>query len=83
MVNLNYKNKNIEKKYLKNKRKNQYLKVKYSFLDNTKNQPSKFRTRNWVEINDEKRGKYDDSIIKFKTSMIRSDLCDYSDVYSN
>ena len=61
MVNLNYKNKNIEKKYLKNKRKNQYLKVKYSLLDNTKNQPSKFRTRNWVEINDEKRGKYDDS----------------------
>ena len=22
-------------------------------LDNTPNQPSKFRTRNWVEINDE------------------------------
>ena len=23
-------------------------------LDDTTNQPSKFRTRNWVEINDEK-----------------------------
>ena len=25
------------------------------------------------------KGKYDSSNIKFKTSMIRSDLCDYSD----
>ena len=25
-------------------------------LDNTSNQPSKFRTENWVEINDESRG---------------------------
>ena len=26
--------------------------------DGTSNQPSKFRTRNWVEINDESRGTY-------------------------
>ena len=32
-------------------------------LDNTRNQPSKFRTRRWVEINDESRGKYDNMII--------------------
>ena len=50
-------------------------------LDNTTNQPSKFRTRSWVKINDESRGKYNSSIIKFKTSMISSDLCDYSDAY--
>ena len=25
-------------------------------LDNTQNEPSKFRIRNWVEINDESRG---------------------------
>ena len=25
-------------------------------LNNTSNQPSKFRTKNWVEINDESRG---------------------------
>ena len=25
-------------------------------LDNTPNQPSKFRTKNWVEINDDSRG---------------------------
>ena len=27
-----------------------------NLLDNTKNEPSKFRTRNWVVINDEPRG---------------------------
>ena len=35
----------------------------------------------WVEINDKSQGKYDNSSIKFKTSMIRSDLYDYSDGY--
>ena len=46
------------------------------------NQPSKFRTRNWVEINDEARGTYSpNKQIKFKTSMLRSSLCDYSDAY--
>ena len=45
------------------------------------NQPSKFRTRNWVEINDSSRGNYDNSNIKLKKSMIRSNLCDYSDAY--
>ena len=45
------------------------------------NQPSNFRTRNWVETIDELRGKYDSSSIKFKTSVIRSNLCDYSDTY--
>ena len=29
-----------------------------SLLDNTPNQPSKHRTRNWVEINDDPRRKY-------------------------
>ena len=54
---------------------------KINLLDHTKNQPSKFRTRNWVEINDESQGKYDNSNIKLKTSMMRSNLCDYSDAY--
>ena len=35
----------------------EYQKI-INLLDNTTNQPSKFRTRNWVEINDELRGKY-------------------------
>ena len=51
-------------------------------IDDTSNQPSKFRTRNWVEINDESRGAYNiNSQIKFKTTMLKSSLCDYSDAY--
>ena len=52
-----------------------------NLLDKITNQPSKFRTRNCFEINDESRGKYDSNIIRFNTSMIRSDLCDYRDSY--
>ena len=58
----------------------EYQKV-INLSDATKNQPSKFRTRNWVEINDESKRKYDNSTIRFKASMIRSNLCDYSDAY--
>ena len=53
-----------------------------NFLDNTPNQPSKFRTKSWVEINDDTRGTYNtNSQIKFKTSILKSSLCDYSDAY--
>ena len=52
-----------------------------NLLGDETNQPSKFRTRNWVEINDESRGKYDNSNIELKTSRIRSNLCDYSEAY--
>ena len=47
-----------------------------NLFDDTTNQPSKFKTRDQVEINDESRGKYHNSNIEFKTSMIRSNLCD-------
>ena len=51
-------------------------------LENTLNQPTKFRTKNWVEINDDSRGTYNtNSQIKFKTSMLRSSFCDYRDAY--
>ena len=51
-------------------------------LDNKPNQPSKFKTKNWVEINDESRGTYNkDNQIRFKTSMLRSNLCDRSNAY--
>ena len=56
----------------------EYQKI-INLLDYTTNQRSKFRTRNWNEVNDDLRGTYDNSGTKFKTSMIRSDLCDYSD----
>ena len=44
--------------------------------------PNKFKTKNWVEINDESRRTYNvNSQIKFKTTMLKSSLCDYSDAY--
>ena len=53
-----------------------------NLLDNeASNQPSKFRTRNWVVINDESRGTYTGNGIKSKTTMLRSNLCDYADAY--
>ena len=52
-----------------------------NLLENTSNQLSKFRMRNWVEINDDSRGRYTDEDIKFKTTMLKSNLCDYADAY--
>ena len=59
----------------------EYQKI-IDLLENTPNQPTKFRKKNWVEINDDAHGKYNtNSQIKFKTSMFKSSLCDYSDTY--
>ena len=53
-----------------------------NLIDDASNQPSKFRTKNWVEINYELRGTYSvNSQIKFKTTMLKSSLCDYSGAY--
>ena len=49
-----------------------------NLLDNTPNQPTKFITKKQVEINDESRGRIT-VIVRFKTSMLRSSLSDYSD----
>ena len=59
----------------------EYQKI-INFLDNTSDQPSKFTTKDWVEINDESRGAYNtNGQIKVKTTMLKSRLCDYSDAY--
>ena len=51
-------------------------------LDNTSNQLFKFRTKNWIEINDQSREVYNtNSDIRLKTTMLKSSLCDYSDAY--
>ena len=43
-----------------------------SLLDNQTSQPSKFRTKNWVEINNDSRGPYNtNSQIKFKTTILK------------
>ena len=53
-----------------------------NLLDSSSNKPSKFRTKNWVEINDDIKGAYSpNKYIRFKTAMLRSSLCDYSDAY--
>ena len=53
-----------------------------NLIDDASNQPSKFRTKNWVQINDESKGTYNvNSQIKFKTTILKSNLCDYSDAY--
>ena len=43
---------------------------------------SKFVTNKWIEVNGLSSRQYScNKNITFKTSMLRSDLCDYSDAY--
>ena len=59
----------------------QYRKIT-NLLNHASNKPSKFGTRNWVEVNDGIRDSYSpNNQIRFKTAMLRSSLCDYSDAY--
>ena len=59
----------------------EYKKI-ISLLDDTRNQPTKFKTKNLVEINDNPFGTYNtNSQIKSKISMLKSSLYDYSDAY--
>ena len=51
----------------------EYQKITNLF-DNASNQPSKFKTINWVEIN-ESRGIHTSNDIRFKTTMLRYNLC--------
>ena len=53
-----------------------------NLLGDASNKISKFKTRKSIEINDDSIGTYNPgSQIKFKTAMIKSSLCDYSDAY--
>ena len=53
-----------------------------NLLNDASNKPSKFRTRNWVEINDDIRGAYSpNKQIRFKTAILRSSLGDCNDAY--
>ena len=59
----------------------QYQKIA-NLLNDELNKPSKFKTKNWVEINDDVTGAYSpNNQIRFKTAMLRSSSCDYSDAY--
>ena len=60
----------------------EYQKIANLLDDGSSNQPSKFKIKNWVEVNDESRGTYHvNSQVKFKTKILKSALCDYSDAY--
>ena len=54
-----------------------------NFLDITHNKDfSKFFTKKWIEVYDQSEGNYDvNKEIRIKTSMLRSDLCDFRDAY--
>ena len=53
-----------------------------NLLDSASNKPSKFKTRNWVEINDDIRGAYSpNKQNRFKTTKLKSSLWDNSDAY--
>ena len=42
----------------------------------------KFVTKKWIEVYDQSEGNYNvNKEIRIKTSMLRSDLCDFSDAY--
>ena len=63
-------------------RYNNIILGKVNLLDNTPNEPFKFRTKNWVKTNDDSWATCNtNSQIKFKTSMLKSSLCDYSYAY--
>ena len=58
----------------------EYQKI-INFLDNASIQPSTFRVKNWIEATAQSRGVYNTNsdIYRFKTTMLKSRLCDYSD----
>ena len=53
-----------------------------NLLNDSNNENSKFVTKKWYVINDESKGSYSPrNEIKFLTSSLESNLCDYSDPY--
>ena len=61
----------------------EFQKIK-NFLDITSDNKDlpKFVTKKWIEVYDQSEKNYNpNKEIRIKTSMLRSDLCDYSDAY--
>ena len=55
-----------------------------NFLDTTSDDKDlpRFLTKTWIEVYDHSEGKYNaNKEIRIKTSMLKPDLCDYSDAY--
>ena len=59
----------------------EYQKI-INFLGNIPDNVSKFFTKKWIEVHDQSGGSYSiNKQMRFKISMLQSDLCDYSGVY--
>ena len=55
-----------------------------NFLDTTSddNDLPRFVSKKWIEVYDQSEGNYNvNKEIRIKKSMLRSDLCDFSDAY--
>ena len=52
-----------------------------NLLDSESEKLSKFLTREYVKVNSLSNTYNENKSIRFKTPMLRSDLCDYSDAY--
>ena len=55
-----------------------------NFLDTTSDDKDlpRFVTKKWIEVYDQSEGNYNvNKEIRIKTSMLRSELCGYSDAY--
>ena len=61
--------------------KMEYQKIT-NLLGSTLDKVPRFITKKWIKVYDQSSGTYSSNKqIRFKTSMLRSDLCDYSDAY--
>ena len=60
------------------------IKMEYHKITNaTSSNIPRFITKNWIEVYDQSGGSYNiNKQIRFKTSMLRSDICDYSVGYA-
>ena len=53
-----------------------------NLLDTTSDNVPRFITKKWLEVHDQPNNIYNtNKQIRFKTSMLQSDFCDYSDAY--
>lgn len=56
----------------------EYQKI-INLVDKESTQLSEFRTKNWVQINDDRHGTYNTENLNFKTAALKPRFCDYSD----
>ena len=60
----------------------EYQKI-INLLENASKPLSKFKNKNWIEINDHSRDVYNtNSDIRFKTTTLKYSFCDYNDAYT-